>query len=86
MRVISRQQVVMQKEIYFAVDYLSRNTKSLWIPILRITNYFRKGKKCCDHRGGDTGNDCVGTAIRQGAKVCNPAGDDAMSTGRAGSK
>ena len=33
--------------------------------------------------GGDTGNDCVGTAIRLGAKSVDTAGDDAEASGRA---
>ena len=36
-----------------------------------------KGKNVVIIGGGDTGNDCVGTAIRHGCKVCDPAGDDA---------
>lgn len=64
------------KGIYFAVDFLSSVTKSLldagkwdacsgnqkepgWISA--------RGKKVVIIGGGDTGNDCVGTAIRQGA-------------------
>lgn len=53
--------------IYFAVDYLTRSTKHVlhgtkegWINA--------KGKNVVVIGGGDTGNDCVGTAIRQGAK------------------
>lgn len=53
--------------IYFAVDYLTRSTKHVltgktdgWVDT--------KGKNVVVIGGGDTGNDCVGTAIRQGAK------------------
>jgi glutamate synthase (NADPH/NADH) small chain len=53
--------------IYFAVDFLSRSTKHVlsgnkegWIDT--------KGKNVVVIGGGDTGNDCVGTAVRQGAK------------------
>ncbi|RKI24013.1 glutamate synthase subunit beta [bacterium 1xD8-6] len=53
--------------IYFAVDFLTRSTKHVlsgqkegWID----TN----GKNVVVIGGGDTGNDCVGTAVRQGAK------------------
>lgn len=53
--------------IYFAVDFLTRSTKHVltgkkdgWIDT--------KGKNVVVIGGGDTGNDCVGTAIRQGAK------------------
>ena len=53
--------------IYFAVDYLSSVTKSLlnsnFADGLAIS---AKGKKVLVIGGGDTGNDCVGTAIRQG--------------------
>lgn len=61
------------KGIYFAVDYLTGATKDLLdagttlaadIENFTIT---AKGKKVLVIGGGDTGNDCVGTAIRQGA-------------------
>ena len=52
--------------IYFAVDFLTRSTKHVltgkkdgWVDT--------KGKNVVVI-GGDTGNDCVGTAVRQGAK------------------
>jgi glutamate synthase (NADPH/NADH) small chain len=55
--------------IYFAVDYLSHTTKSLLDSNLKDGNYISaKGKNVVIIGGGDTGNDCVGTAIRQGAK------------------
>lgn len=57
------------KGIYFAVEYLSSVTKSL------LDSEFKDGKAISAKDknvivigGGDTGNDCVGTAIRQGAK------------------
>ena len=53
--------------IYFAVDFLTRSTKHVltgkkegWVDT--------KGKNVIVIGGGDTGNDCVGTAVRQGAK------------------
>ena len=53
--------------IHFAVDYLSSVTKSLldsnFADGRAIT---AEGKKVLVIGGGDTGNDCVGTAIRQG--------------------
>ena len=53
--------------IYFAVDYLTSVTKSLldsgFADGKAIT---AQGKKVLVIGGGDTGNDCVGTAIRQG--------------------
>ncbi len=55
--------------IYFAVDYLSKNTKSLLDSNFEDDNYISaKDKKVIVIGGGDTGNDCVATAIRQG---CN---------------
>ena len=55
--------------IYFAVDYLSRTTKSLLDSDLKDNKYVSaKGKHVVIIGGGDTGNDCVGTAVRQGAK------------------
>ncbi len=55
--------------IYFAVDYLSRTTKSLLDSGLSDGNFISaKDKHVVIIGGGDTGNDCVGTAIRQGAK------------------
>lgn len=54
--------------IYFAVDYLSRNTKSLLDSDLKDGKAISaKGKNVVIIGGGDTGNDCAGTAIRQGA-------------------
>ncbi len=57
------------KGIYYAVDYLTSVTKSL------LDSDFKDGKAVTAKDkhvlvigGGDTGNDCVGTAIRQGAK------------------
>jgi glutamate synthase (NADPH/NADH) small chain len=51
------------------VDYLSRNTKSLLDSEFKDQKYISaKGKNVVIIGGGDTGNDCVGTAIRQGAK------------------
>lgn len=53
--------------IYFAVDFLSRTTKSLLDSNLEDGNYISaKDKHVVVIGGGDTGNDCVGTAIRQG--------------------
>ena len=54
------------KGIYFAVDYLKRVTKHLRNP--QYTDYINaKDKNVLVIGGGDTGNDCVGTAIRLGA-------------------
>ena len=55
--------------IYFAVDFLKANTKSLLDSDFQDQKYVdTKGKHVVIIGGGDTGNDCVGTAIRHGAK------------------
>lgn len=55
--------------IYFAVDFLTSVTKSLLDSNLEDQAYIQaKGKDVLVIGGGDTGNDCVGTAIRLGAK------------------
>jgi glutamate synthase (NADPH/NADH) small chain len=57
------------KGIYFAVDFLSRNTKSLLDSNLTDGNYISaKDKNVVVVGGGDTGNDCIGTVIRHGCK------------------
>lgn len=54
--------------IYFAVDFLAATTKSLLDSNLKDNKYISaKGRKVVIIGGGDTGNDCVGTAIRHGA-------------------
>lgn len=56
------------KGIYFAVDFLTACTKSLLDSNLEDWQFIpAKGKKVLVIGGGDTGNDCVGTAIRLGA-------------------
>jgi len=61
------------KGVYFAVDYLKSATKNLLdngTTIAAAVSDFTitaKGKKVLVIGGGDTGNDCVGTAVRQGA-------------------
>ena len=55
--------------IYFAVDFLKSVTKSLLDSNLKDNQFIpAKGKHVLVIGGGDTGNDCVGTAIRLGAK------------------
>ena len=57
--------------IYFAVDFLKSTTKALWANDMQLkdgTYISAKGKKVMVIGGGDTGNDCVGTSIRHGAK------------------
>lgn len=55
--------------IFFAVDYLKSVTKSLLDSDLKDKGYVSpKGRHVLVIGGGDTGNDCVATAIRLGAK------------------
>ena len=55
--------------IYFAVDFLKANTRSLLDSNFEDKKYVEtKGKNVVIIGGGDTGNDCVGTSIRHGAK------------------
>lgn len=55
------------KGIYFAVDFLKSTTKSLLDSNLQDRNYLNaKDQQVVVIGGGDTGNDCVATAIRQG--------------------
>lgn len=55
--------------IYFAVDYLKSVTKSLLDSGFADKKFVdAAGKNVLVIGGGDTGNDCVGTAVRQGAK------------------
>lgn len=57
------------KGIYYAVDFLKANTKSLLDSNLKDEKYIStKGKKVIIIGGGDTGTDCVATALRHGAK------------------
>lgn len=57
------------KGIYFAVDFLKSTTKALLDNDLKDGTYISaKGKNVMVIGGGDTGNDCVGTSIRHGAK------------------
>lgn len=58
-----------KKGIYFAMDYLQANTKSLLDSKLEDGHYLNaKGLDVVVIGGGDTGNDCIGTAMRHGAK------------------
>ena len=55
--------------IYFAVDFLKSTTKALLDNGLTDGNYISaKDKNVIVIGGGDTGNDCVGTCVRHGAK------------------
>jgi glutamate synthase (NADPH/NADH) small chain len=57
------------KGIFFAVDFLGMVTKKLLDSDFReYPADIAEGKEVLVIGGGDTGNDCVGTCIRQGAK------------------
>jgi glutamate synthase (NADPH/NADH) small chain len=51
--------------VHFAMDYLTASTKSLLEN--SVTGISAQGRDVVIIGGGDTGTDCVGTAIRQGA-------------------
>ena len=56
------------KGIYFAVDFLGQVTKALLdSDFAKVPYELAKGKNVLVIGGGDTGNDCVGTAVREGA-------------------
>ncbi len=52
------------KGVHFAVDYLTQATKAVLSG--GASSLSAKGKHVIVVGGGDTGNDCVGTALRQG--------------------
>jgi len=55
--------------IHFAMEYLQLNTTSLLDSDLEDGRYINaNGKDVIVIGGGDTGNDCIGTAMRHGAK------------------
>ena len=54
--------------IYFAVDFLKSTTKALLDNGLTEGYISAKSKNVLVIGGGDTGNDCVGTCVRHGAK------------------
>ena len=57
------------KGIRFAVDFLSEVTKTLLdSDFTKVPTKLAEGKDVIVIGGGDTGNDCVGTSIRLGAK------------------
>ncbi|KAI9859258.1 MAG: glutamate synthase [NADH] [Trichoglossum hirsutum] len=55
--------------IHFAMQFLHKNTKSLLDSELQDGQYISaKDKHVVVIGGGDTGNDCIGTSVRHGAK------------------
>lgn len=56
------------KGIYFAMDFLSANTKSVLDGESSTDFITAQGKDVVIIGGGDTGTDCVGTSLRHGCK------------------
>ena len=56
------------KGVYFALDYLAQQNKKVSAKEIVTDEINAKDKILVVIGGGDTGSDCVGTAIRQGAK------------------
>ncbi|MCY6371371.1 glutamate synthase subunit beta [Clostridium ganghwense] len=56
------------KGVHFAMDYLSQQNKRVSNEKFDEEEINAKGKNVIVIGGGDTGSDCVGTAVRQGAK------------------
>ncbi len=57
------------KGIHFAMDFLKQNNKRVaGDKISKTTEISAKGKNVVVIGGGDTGSDCIGTSLRQGAK------------------
>jgi len=55
--------------IHFAMDYLTANTRSLLDSNLADRNYTSaEGRHVIVIGGGDTGTDCIGTAVRHGCR------------------
>ncbi|KAK4550843.1 glutamate synthase [NADH] [Oleoguttula mirabilis] len=55
--------------VHFAMQFLHKNTKSLLDSQLEDGSYISaKDKHVVVIGGGDTGNDCIGTSVRHGAK------------------
>ena len=58
------------KGIYFAMEFLHKNTKSLLDTELADNAYISaRDKHVVVIGGGDTGNDCIGTSVRHGAAL-----------------
>ena len=55
--------------IYFAVDFLKQQNKRVSKKSIKGKSVTAEGKVVVVIGGGDTGSDCIGTSIRQGAKA-----------------
>lgn len=56
------------KGVHFAMEFLSQSAKRTFHEAVREEEISARGKTVLVIGGGDTGSDCVGTSIRQGAK------------------
>ena len=56
------------KGVHFAMDYLKQQNRRVSGKKIEASEINAKGKVVLVLGGGDTGSDCIGTAIRQGAK------------------
>jgi glutamate synthase (NADPH/NADH) small chain len=54
--------------VHFAIEYLTANTKAVLAGQPEASPIHARGKDVVVIGGGDTGTDCVGSAIRQGCK------------------
>lgn len=55
--------------VHFAVDFLKQQNKRVSKKSIKDKSVTAKGKVVVVIGGGDTGSDCIGTSIRQGAKA-----------------
>ena len=55
------------KGVYYAMEFLSQQNRRIANETITKSEISAKGKKVVVIGGGDTGSDCVGTSIRQGA-------------------
>ena len=68
--------------IHFAMDFLpQQNRRVSGEPLGNVEPILADGKHVVVIGGGDTGSDCIGTSIRQGALVGDPARDHAAAAG-----
>lgn len=57
--------------VHFAMEFLKQNNKKVSGLSFTEDNISAEGKKVLVIGGGDTGSDCIGTSVRQGATVVN---------------
>jgi glutamate synthase (NADPH) small chain len=57
------------KGVYFAMDYLTASTRALLDESAEASPIYAKGRHVVVVGGGDTGTDCVATAMRQGCRT-----------------